>query len=262
VETKIILPHYAGDADISNRFPGCLFALDALADLKKENPEKFRRLVLMDNDCLARMPADPMRDLPGAGGGLWGVPENYPTTLSFNGQSRASLTLAAGYISGAPPPTPIPLYGGEFYSFDPAALGKVCEVLERVWGWIRSEGRESLGPEWTEEHVLSLAIFLAGLDAQDARPWIRRIWTLENYFNVLGNEDSLALWHLPGEKRRAFQHLFRKGDRLGWKPFPSLGELQTFLKTNVSLQPGRFKKMFRKAGFRMKRAVAALRSAP
>lgn len=48
----------------------------------------------------------------------------------------------------------------------------------------------------------------------------------------------------PGEKRRAFQHLFRKGDRLGWSPFPSLGKLQTFLKTNVSFQHGRLKKCF------------------
>ncbi len=252
------MPRYSRDANISNHFPGCLFALDALADLKEENPEKYRRLVLLDNDCLARMPADPMRDLPGPRGGLWAVPEKYPTTLSFNGQSRASLTLAAGYISGVPAPSPIPLYGGEFFSFDPTALSKICEVLERVWEWIRSEGREKLGPEWTEEHVLSLAIFLAGLDAQDARPWIRRIWTLENYFNVLGNEDSLALWHLPGEKRRAFQDLFRRADRLGWSPFPSLDALQMFLKKNVSLQLGPLKKISRKAGFRMKRAVAAL----
>lgn len=258
VETKTLHPHFAGGAIISNSFPGCLYALDAMADLKKESAGRFQKMVLMDNDCLARMFAPQLASSSDQLREVWALQESYPTTQAFNGQSRASLTLAAGYLTGTASPDPIPIYGGEFFAFDPAGLEALWESTEIVWSWICGRGRGVLGNEWTEEHVISLAMHLAGLNPKDARPMIRRIWTLENYRNVQGNEHQLPFWHLPGEKRRGLQKIYRKASRRTWQPFPRESDLQKFLDSPIQLNPGRTRSLFRKASFRIKKSLLAL----
>ena len=49
---------------------------------------------------------------------------------------------------------------------------------------------------------------IRGVPTRSARDDIRRIWTTSGYRTVDGHEGELTLWHLPGEKRRGFLHIF------------------------------------------------------
>jgi hypothetical protein len=106
-------------------------------------------------------------------------------------------------------------FGGEFYGI-PASLAEA--VRERAsYAWNNSLQWFADGEKFftTEEHLMGYV--LADIPTRDSRDLVARIWTAHRRRTVTGSEGSLALWHLPSEKQRAFVTLFEAAqNRDGW----------------------------------------------
>jgi hypothetical protein len=99
-------------------------------------------------------------------------------------------------------------FGGEFVVVDGGQLGGLCEIVDRVWKQNLLNFQEGKVFLKTEEHVLSVAFAELAGRVGAAGAIVKRIWTRPSYRNISSQDEKLSLWHLPAEKRHAFQDLF------------------------------------------------------
>lgn len=188
----------------ANKFLGSLYLLDVLGKIEADY------LCVIDPDVFCIRSLDgALRDVSKVR--VLNIPS--PRDLRINGLAP----LEADVIHGAlgEPRVVDYHYGGEFYGIPSGARSRLLTRIEKAWehsldAWSRGQPYFT-----TEEHVLNFA--LAESDVQDAQSFIRRIWTAHSYRTVVGDEQSLALWHLPSEKERGFRRLFEPAsDRESW----------------------------------------------
>lgn len=226
VVTEACGERYVGDRTFNNGFPGCLYTLDVLDALAKSPPEGIGTLVLIDSDCIVRRRLEGLEAPGGESVSLHAYEPGYPTNMLANGQSRASLTLALGYMSNRLVPSPVPLYGGEFLIAPIKSLPRLAENVERFWTWMGTQGKEIFSDQLTEEHVLSVALADGELDVRSTTRDVKRIWTADAFSTVDGNEAAIAIWHLPAEKKKGFARLYKYCQRHGG--FADLSDAEFF----------------------------------
>jgi hypothetical protein len=209
VATEICGARYVSDACFTNGFPGCLLTLDVIEQLASQSSGRFKLLVLLDSDCIARRRMPGMIETLRDTASVYAYEPGYPVTMVANGQSRASLTLALSYRLGRMIERPIPLYGGEFFALSAAVLPVLASRIEAFWCWMKSEGVKTFGSDLTEEHVMSVVLGEPGIRIHGADTLVKRIWTAANFSTIDGNEDDISIWHLPSEKKKGFVALYR-----------------------------------------------------
>ena len=209
VNTVYCTSRYVDDTAFKNGFPGCLYTLDVIEYLSKQQCD-FSKLILLDSDCVVRNRLDGMLDaLESEEDASYAYEPGYPVNMVANGQSRATLTLALSYFSGQMVMNPIPLYGGEFYALNTKTLPGLAAHIDSFWTWMKTEGIKTFGDDLTEEHVMSVALAQYGGKVHDASGLVKRIWTASVFSTVDDSESAIPVWHLPSEKKKGFVKLYQ-----------------------------------------------------
>lgn len=193
-------------------FNASLYTVDAMAMLAR-TAEPADQILLLDPDVLCIGELTPvMQSIRGTG--VLVYPTGFPDGEPSQGLSALDAALLHRELDPElqEPPTH---FGGELYGFTAAGAIPILQRAEEAWqlalaGWATGQ-RHFV----TEEHLLNYAVRRA--PRTDATEFIRRIWTAPTCRNVVGDEDTLLLWHLPAEKDRGFVGLAEAAaDPLSW----------------------------------------------
>jgi hypothetical protein len=99
-------------------------------------------------------------------------------------------------------------FGGEFLMVTKERLDELCEIIKRVWRCNLDNFQSGKATLKTEEHVISVALALMSEQAGTANKVVKRMWTRPSFRNASVEDRQFSVWHLPAEKRFAFQELF------------------------------------------------------
>jgi len=175
-------------------FQGCLYILDAI--------DKYRgkSTLYLDPDIVCTQPLADVVDSLGERVGA--LPMHFAPNELVNGLRATQLIELSEDIGmrfdG--------FLGGEAIWVPECRSEELADALWRAYA--RSVERFKRGEVHlaTEEHLLS-AVLGSGT-YKSLEPFVRRIWTTSRCRSVRGDEDELALWHLPAEKARGFRLLY------------------------------------------------------
>ncbi len=165
-------------------------------------------LLVCDADCLCRTPLDGLFDeIRKQGSALYEFITDRSATI--NGITLPEMEAFYSACYGPPPRSPLAYYGGEFIGLRGDSVCRINEVYAGLWAFnlARADRRE---PKLNEEaHVLSVLAERLDLRNAVANRYVKRMWTSPQFNNVRPEDERLAVWHLPYEKKRGLYRLFR-----------------------------------------------------
>ena len=165
-------------------------------------------LLVCDADCLCRTPLDGLFDeIRKQGSALYEFITDRSATI--NGITLPEMEAFYTDCNGTPPRSPLAYYGGEFIGLRGDSVCRINEVYAGLWAFnlARADRRE---PKLNEEaHVLSVLAERLDLRNAVANRYVKRMWTSPQFNNVCPEDERLAVWHLPYEKKRGLYRLFR-----------------------------------------------------
>ena len=165
-------------------------------------------LLVCDADCLCRTPLDGLFDeIRKQGSALYEFITDRSATI--NGITLPEMEAFYSACYGTPPRSPLAYYGGEFIGLRGDSVCRINEAYAGLWAFnlARADRRE---PKLNEEaHVLSVLAERLDLRNAVANRYVKRMWTSPQFNNVRPEDERLAVWHLPYEKKRGLYRLFR-----------------------------------------------------
>lgn len=165
-------------------------------------------LLVCDADCLCRTPLDGLFDeIRKQGSALYEFITDRSATI--NGITLPEMEAFYTDCYGTPPRSPLAYYGGEFIGLRGDSVCRINEAYAGLWAFnlARAGSRE---PKLNEEaHVLSVLAERLDLRNAVANRYVKRMWTSPQFNNVRPEDERLAVWHLPYEKKRGLYRLFR-----------------------------------------------------
>ena len=165
-------------------------------------------LLVCDADCLCRTPLDGLFDeIRKQGSALYEFITDRSATI--NGITLPEMEAFYSACYGPPPRSPLAYYGGEFIGLRGDSVCRINEAYPELWAFnlARAGSRE---PKLNEEaHVLSVLAERLDLRNAVANRYVKRMWTSPQFNNVCPEDERLAVWHLPYEKKRGLYRLFR-----------------------------------------------------
>lgn len=165
-------------------------------------------LLVCDADCLCRTPLDGLFDeIRKQGSALYEFITDRSATI--NGITLPEMEAFYTDCYGTPPRSPLAYYGGEFIGLRGDSVCRINEAYAGLWAFnlARADRRE---PKLNEEaHVLSVLAERLDLRNAVANRYVKRMWTSPQFNNVRPEDERLAVWHLPYEKKRGLYRLFR-----------------------------------------------------
>lgn len=165
-------------------------------------------LLVCDADCLCRTPLDGLFDeIRKQGSALYEFITD--RSASINGITLPEMEAFYSGCYGTPPRSPLAYYGGEFIGLRGDSVCRINEAYAGLWAFnlARAGSRE---PKLNEEaHVLSVLAERLDLRNAVANRYVKRMWTSPQFNNVRPEDERLAVWHLPYEKKRGLYRLFR-----------------------------------------------------
>lgn len=193
---------FVNSINLSNNFPGCLFSLDILCCISR-NEEKYKEynsILLLDNDILFANPIDEeIFDEE-----IFGYPILYDFQKVVNGKSRATLSYANAIIGNL---NAITWYGGELIGLDKKYCSIFSSHAEKLFTFFE-ENSGLFGNQITEEHIYSIILSNYKPNNHLAQKLIKRVWTTYGYNNITGDEKEYKILHYPAEKNKLFIELF------------------------------------------------------
>lgn len=174
--------------------------------------EKDDVFLLTDADCICHKPLDDFfARTHEFGAGLYNMYHSANPQEMINGTSEGQLTELYCEYKGISVATTdlIDYYGGEFIAFRGDIIALVNQEYEKLWAFNLDKFRKNL-PKLNEEAlVLSVLVKILGLENAIGNDYVNRIWTTKRYYTVKPTDFSLALWHMPSEKKRGLYRLYR-----------------------------------------------------
>lgn len=171
-------------------------------------------LLVCDADCLCRTPLDGLFDeIRKQGSALYEFITDRSATI--NGITLPEMEAFYTDCYGTPPRSPLAYYGGEFIGLRGDSVCRINEAYAGLWTFnlARADRRE---PKLNEEaHVLSVLAERLDLRNAVANRYVKRMWTSPQFNNVCPEDERLAVWHLPYEKKRGLYRLFRLLEKQG-----------------------------------------------
>lgn len=107
------------------------------------------------------------------------------------------------------PATELSYYGGEFIAVNSRIIPKILDIYKELWDYNFKKYLVKDIKLNEEAHFLSLIYYKLGIRKSEGNQYIRRIWTSIKYDNVIDEDQNLAIWHLPAEKKYAFVSAFK-----------------------------------------------------
>ena len=165
-------------------------------------------VIVLDSDCLWLKPVDEMAQAIDAAGALAYRLDHdeHADGSAINGLTRAQMAKFLGSVGG-PARDETPYFGGEIFAARADVVTRLAERARALWPQVIAQGSNS--PR-EEAHFLSILYALEGMDQAMANGFIRRMWTTFHHNNLQASDASLAIWHLPAEKKTGFADLFRE----------------------------------------------------
>lgn len=98
--------------------------------------------------------------------------------------------------------------GGELIGLCSDVLPKVLECYSALWQFNYKLYEANKVKLNEEAHFLSVIYNQLGFDDSMANKYIKRMWTAVRCDNIVAGDEKLPLWHLPAEKKYAFEKMF------------------------------------------------------
>jgi hypothetical protein len=192
-----------------SKFGNVFYELDIL---KFAAEQDWPGIILTDNDCVWVKSAEPIAALlekePILGYTL--QPEDqkaYQGDVLINGMSRKKMRALIQDVGGLALDRDVHFYGGEFLAASKSGCQTLVSYFDRLWSKTVQESRE-VDSIKTEEHFLTILYEAEKARPHAANPFIRRLWTHFQDFNVKPSDLDLSIWHVPAEKQFGFKSLY------------------------------------------------------
>jgi hypothetical protein len=187
-------------------FSGAFYLFDCL-HYCRETFSKDGIFVFMDPDCVVMDNLEIIRKYSDRWS-LVGYQLEIDEDHKINGCSRTDLLAFLQAMKDNNVMHPPKYFGGEFLVVSGEALQDTCTAIDNVWKLnieAFQAGQQTLK---TEEHVISVALAFCADRIGTGNAIVKRMWTRPSLRNVSSADRGISIWHLPAEKRFAFQNLF------------------------------------------------------
>jgi hypothetical protein len=170
----------------------------------------FDHALVADSDCVwvdsfARI----SESLEGSECALMEIP--YEPDKVVNGLSRDELRPLMDRLGMQPKLAGPPSYfGGECVVFSREMCNRISLRAMEVFATLVELHRADHRVVCEEAHLLAMVMAESSINYVDLRPLVKRIWTSRRFRNATDADLSLALWHLPAEKKFGFMRLYRR----------------------------------------------------
>lgn len=181
------------------------YVFDIIDDLAKR--EDLARAIILDSDCVWRQPVDLLEAAIDAHGALTYELDHteHAEHEAINGLSRQGMARFLARHGGSEL-TATAYFGGEIYAARRDVTQRIAARARNLWPQLAA-GVPDAPRE--EAHLLSIIYALEEIAPGTANRFIRRMWTTFRHNNLTASDCSLAIWHLPAEKKTGFADLFR-----------------------------------------------------
>ncbi|MBP1135102.1 hypothetical protein JOE31_001334 [Arthrobacter sp. PvP023] len=155
--------------------------------------------------------------------GLASYQVGYDNSYKVNGLSIGDLQNLMSRLN-LESPGRLTYCGGEIVGGTADGIETLFVNADRIWSLLMDQHLIDTSLAFEEAHVLSMAYACMGHEPGSADRFIRRLWTQPlKPRNVAVNDTTLALWHVPAEKKyglaRLYRHLVSHGlERFGREP--------------------------------------------
>lgn len=193
------------------------YRFEALRALANECDTASDSIFLMDSDSVWTRPVDTLDSVLPQSGLFLHTPHDPrdPHVKHPHNLSRADMGDAFRQIDPAYP-EPHPLwYGTDFIGGRCTPIQEMMVELERDWHQILD--RSAVSPLVlangqnlldVDEYPFCYTFNRNFMPHTSARPFFRRLFTLEGYINVVPADSNAVIWHVPQEKQRGLKLLF------------------------------------------------------
>lgn len=208
VEIRIIKYGHCPPATFVKSWRNQFFVLDVLDDLAGLMKPSDTGLVL-DSDIIwsGRSTEEMWNTLRREGISTYKL--GYSSSNVVNGLSMdtlAELGRSSGIIQNAE----LAYSGGEFVGGNGMRLRELSDSAHHAWQALMGHHTDDPTVQFEEAHLLSVAYSTLGVDPGGMNNFVRRLWTQPFKFRNVGPEDiSLALWHVPAEKKYGIRRLYK-----------------------------------------------------
>jgi hypothetical protein len=202
-----VSPHFSFQPpkDLYPAFSGAFYLFDCMRHCRSFSSENI--FVFIDPDCLAMDNFERIRQLVRQRP-LIGYDLELEEDEKVNGCSRNDLLAFIRLMADNSVDEPPRYFGGELLIVAGEELGNFCDFIDQVWKLNLTNFRTGKTTLKTEEHVLSVALARLADRVGLGNEIIKRMWTRPSFRNVSFEDEKFSIWHLPAEKRHAFQRLF------------------------------------------------------
>lgn len=132
----------------------------------------------------------------------------YREDVSINGISIQQMRQLVVKFNGGGDGSKLRYKGGELIGLRSDILPGLLKCYSELWKFNYKRYEEKQVKLNEEAHFLSIIYHQLGFDDSIANKYIKRMWTAVKCDNIVAGDENLPLWHLPAEKKYAFEKMF------------------------------------------------------
>ena len=186
-------------------FSGAFYLFDTMRHCRSLSRENI--FVFLDPDCLVMDNFEHLRQLTDRHS-IVAYDLGLQEDEKVNGCSRTDLLAFLRLMASNDVDAPPRYFGGELLIVQGGQIDNLCEVVDQIWNVNLANFAAGKVALKTEEHVLSAALAKLEEHVGHGNEIIKRMWTRPSFRNVSFDDRKFSIWHLPAEKRHAFQRLY------------------------------------------------------
>lgn len=132
----------------------------------------------------------------------------YHDDVSINGISINQMRALYEKFSGGGYDSKLRYKGGELIGVTSKLIPDILKDYSELWKFNYKLYEQKQTKLNEEAHFLSVIYHHLGFDESLANQYIKRMWTAVKCDNVEPGDENLPLWHLPAEKKYAFETMY------------------------------------------------------
>lgn len=164
------------------------------------------RWLILDVDCIMRKSLLPVFDIIEADGGI-NYHVGYSLEHNINGLTvKEEREIYENVFKEAA--NDLHHRGGEFVGIRSDMIEEMLSLYNILYKDSIDKYKTGRKRLITEEHFFSLIFYRLGYRYAKGNEFIRRLWSAKEFDDIRIEDNTLAIWHLPAEKKRGFVSLF------------------------------------------------------
>lgn len=190
-------------------FQNQFYEFSILDYISNNSLNKSDYYLILDSDCFFIKPVYDLFLDAKQNNGFAAIHEDTDPNYLINGLSLLDMKQLFEDLLGLPIEITPQYYLGEFFLCNTENIKIISNDFQELWPILLKRHEDKKLKFNEEAHVLSFLYYKNGLTANNAKKYIKRIWTNPVFYrNVNANDVNLNIWHLPSEKRFGFEYLF------------------------------------------------------